>query len=56
MQGVSQKVQDQEANVHYDVDTVTEFSYLGDRINSGGGCCRKKFSLKIKGSIQKYSK
>ena len=24
--------------LHDDVETVTEFSYVGDRINSGGGC------------------
>ena len=24
--------------MHGDVETVTEFAYLGDRINSGGGC------------------
>ena len=31
-------MQDQKEKWHDDVETVTEFSYLGDRINSGGGC------------------
>ena len=38
MQRVSQNVEDQKEKLHDDVETVTEFSYLGDRINSGGGC------------------
>ena len=29
---------DHEEKLHEDVETVTDFSYLGDRINSGGGC------------------
>ena len=35
MQRVSRKRRRPEND---DVDTVTEFSYLGDRINSGNGC------------------
>ena len=31
-------VEDQKEKLHDDMETVTEFSYLGDRINSGGGC------------------
>ena len=29
---------DQKEKLHDDTETVTGFSYLGDRINSGGGC------------------
>ena len=36
--GHHKKVKDQKAKLHDYVKTVTEFSYLGDRINSGGGC------------------
>ena len=32
------KNEDQKEKLHDEVETVTEFSYLGDRINSGGGC------------------
>ena len=28
----------QEEKLHKDEETVTDFSYLGDRIYSGGGC------------------
>ena len=31
-------VEDQKEKLHVDVETVTEFSYQCDRINSGGGC------------------
>ena len=31
-------VEFQKEKLHDDVETVTEFLYLGDRINSGGGC------------------
>ena len=31
-------VGDQEDKLHEDVETVTDFSYLGDRIYSEGGC------------------
>ena len=34
----NKKVEDQKEKLHDDVETVTELSYLGDRINSGGGC------------------
>ena len=36
--GYHKNVEDQKEKLHDDVETVTEFSYLGDRINSGGGC------------------
>ena len=29
---------DQEEKLHEDVETVTDFSYLDNRLNSGGGC------------------
>ena len=29
---------DHKEKLHHDVETVTDFLYLGDRINSGGGC------------------
>ena len=29
---------DQKEKLHYDVETVTDLSYLCDRINSSGGC------------------
>ena len=31
-------VVDEKEKLHNDVETMTGFSYLGDRINSGGGC------------------
>ena len=31
-------VEDQKERLHADVETVKEFSYLGCRMNSGGGC------------------
>ena len=31
-------MEDLKKKMHDDVKTVTEFTYLGDRINSGGGC------------------
>ena len=31
-------VEDQKEKLYDDMETVTECSYLGDRINSGGGC------------------
>ena len=34
--GYHEYVEDQRKKLHDDVETVTEFSYLGDRINSGG--------------------
>ena len=36
--GYHKNVEHQMEKLHDDVETVTEFSYLGDRINSGGGC------------------
>ena len=36
--GYHKNVEDQKVKLHDDVETVTEYSYLGDRINSGGGC------------------
>ena len=36
--GYNEHVEDQKEKLHDDVETVTEFSYLGDRINTGGGC------------------
>ena len=33
-----QNVEDQEEKLDEDVETVTIFLYLGDRIYSGGGC------------------
>ena len=36
--GYHKNVEDQKEKLHDGVETVTEFSYLGDRINSGGGC------------------
>ena len=35
--GYHENVEDQK-KLHGNVKTVTEFSYLGGRINSGGGC------------------
>ena len=35
--GYHKSVEDQKEKLHDDVETVTEFSYLGDRIKSGGG-------------------
>ena len=35
--GCQEKVDDLDEKLH-DVKTVTDFSYLGDTINSGGGC------------------
>ena len=36
--GFHENVEDQKEKLHDDVETVTEFSYLGDRINSGDVC------------------
>ena len=36
--GCQENAEDQKENLHGDVETETECSYLGDRINSGGGC------------------
>ena len=36
--GYHENVEDQKEKLHDDVETVTELSYLGDRINSGGRC------------------
>ena len=36
--GYHKNVEDQKEKLHDDVETATEFSYLDDRINSGGGC------------------
>ena len=36
--GHHENEEDQKEKLHDYVETVTEFSYLGDRINSGGGC------------------
>ena len=36
--GHNKNIEDQKEKLHDDVETVTEFSCLGDRINSGGGC------------------
>ena len=33
-----ENVEDQENKLHDNVETVTDFSYLGGRISSGGGC------------------
>ena len=38
MQRVSRKCRRSEEKLHDDVETVIDFSYLGDRINSVGGC------------------
>ena len=35
---VSRKRRRSEEKLYYDVETATENLYLGDRINSGGGC------------------
>ena len=35
--GCHTNVGDQKEKLHEDVETVTDFSYLGDRINSEGG-------------------
>ena len=37
-EGCHENEKDQEETLHDNVETVTDFSYLGDRINSGGGC------------------
>ena len=34
--GCHENVEEQEEKLHDDVKTVTDFSFLGDRINSGG--------------------
>ena len=36
--GYHKNVEDQKEKLHDYVETETEFSYLVDRINSGGGC------------------
>ena len=36
--GYHKNVEDQKEKLHDDVETVIDFSYLGDRINSVGGC------------------
>ena len=36
--GYHENVEDQKEKLHDDVETVTELSYLFDRIISGGGC------------------
>ena len=36
--GYHKNVEDQKEKLHDDMEIVTKFSYLGDRINSGGGC------------------
>ena len=38
LKGYRKNVQGQKEKLHDDVETVTEFSCIGDRINSGGGC------------------
>ena len=38
MRRVSKNVEDQEEKLHYDVETVTEFSYLGNKITSRSEC------------------
>ena len=35
--GSHENLKDLDKKSSYDVETVTDFSYLGDRINSGGG-------------------
>ena len=29
---------EQEETLHAELETVTEFTYLGDRVSAGGGC------------------
>ena len=36
--GYPKNVEDQKEKLQDNVETITKFSYLGDRINSGGGC------------------
>ena len=36
--GCHENGEDEEEKLHEDVETVFDYSYLGDRIYSGGGC------------------
>ena len=36
--GCHKNVEDQKEKLHDVVETVTDFSYIANRINSGGGC------------------
>ena len=36
--GCYENLEDQEDKLHDDVETVTDFPYLGERINSESGC------------------
>ena len=37
MKGILEAVE-QEKKLLYEVETVREFTYLGDRVSAGGGC------------------
>ena len=47
-EGCHENLEDRKEKLHYDVSTVTDFSYLGDRIDSGGGC-EEAVACKIQG-------